>query len=318
MQPVRSATARGVAVRRSAKADDPVRQRDPGACSARMPRSGFDAVQWRSGVPGPVFNEVAIVRRFLFPWFAILILSGCQPQQRSTLVETSSRSVVTDAATDERIESDEAADRTEIPEQDATADRLTGRVVRVIDGDTVDLLVDQEDEPRQIRVRLEGIDAPEAGQPWGTRAAEYLSVLVHGKTVEVLSIGEDRYGRVLGRIYIGDQRLDVNLVLVAGGLAWHYKRYSDDDLLSDAEIAARRARRGLWADPSPIAPWDWRNQPRQTETDQPEFTPPADGKAWLNTTTGVRHNTTCDNWGRTKRGRPCEPDEGRPCGICGG
>ena len=122
----------------------------------------------------------------------------------------------------------------------------------------------------------------------------------------------------MGRIYIGDQRLDVNLVLVAGGLAWHFKRYSDDDLLSDAEIDARRARRGLWADPNPTSPWDWRNQPRQTQTDGPEFTPPADGKHWLNTTSGVRHNSECEQFGKTKRGRPCEPDEGRACGICGG
>ena len=193
-------------------------------------------------------------------------------------------------------------------------------MVHIVDGDTLDLLVDEEDGPKQIRVRLEGIDAPESGQPWGKRATEYLSDLVHSETVEVLSIGEDRYGRTLGRIYIGEdeQRLDVNHALVAQGLAWHYKQYSDDEDLSEAEIDARRARWGLWSDPNPIPPWDWRRQPRAMERDEPEFVEPVDGQHWLNTTTGVRHNDTCDNWGKTKRGRPCGPDDGRACGICGG
>jgi micrococcal nuclease len=54
----------------------------------------------------------------------------------------------------------------------------------------------------------------------------------------------------------------VNLALVAEGLAWHFKRYSDDENLAEAEIAAREERRGLWADPLPVAPWDWREQQR--------------------------------------------------------
>jgi len=108
------------------------------------------------------------------------------------------------------------------------------------------------------------------------------------------------------------------VALVAQGFAWHFKRYSDDEDLSEAELAARRERRGLWSDPNPIPPWDWRKQPREVERDEAEFTPPVDGQHWLNTTTNVRHNTSCDNWGKTKRGRPCGADEGRACGICGG
>jgi micrococcal nuclease len=136
----------------------------------------------------------------------------------------------------------------------------------------------------------------------------------------VLSIGEDRYGRLLGRIYIGedDQRLDVNHALVAQGLAWHYKRYSDDEDLSEAESLPDANVGACGADPNPIPPWDWRKQPRETERDEAAFVDPVEGQHWLNTTTGVRHNTTCENWGKTKRGRPCGPDEGRACGICGG
>jgi micrococcal nuclease len=249
--------------------------------------------------------------RLLYPW--LLLLIGCEANW--TLVDTEAasqrESVPIVTASEEQPE---------IPEQDVRADWLKGKVVHIVDGDTLDLLMDEEDSPKKIRIRLQGIDAPESGQPWGTRATQALSELVSGEVVEVLSIGEDRDKRLLGRIYIGeeDQRIDVNLALVAQGLAWHYKYYSDDEDLSEAELAARRERRGLWSDPNPIPPWDWRKQPRETERDEAEFVEPMTGQHWLNTTTGVRHNTNCENWGKTKRGRPCGPDEGRACGICGG
>ena len=78
--------------------------------------------------------------------------------------------------------------------------------------------------------------------------------------VEAWAIGEDRDGQKLARVYVGegDKQTDVNLALVAQGLAWHDKRYSDDEDLAEAEKAARRDRKGLWSDPSPVAPWEWR------------------------------------------------------------
>ena len=133
-------------------------------------------------------------------------------------------------------------------------------MIRVSDGDTLVLLVNG---PKEIRVRLEGIDALASGQPWGAKAAQELSELVLNQTVKVLSIGEDRYGRTLGRIYLNvigntpdfeQEEIDVNAALVARGLAWHFKRCSDDEDLSEAELAARRERRGLWSEPNPTSP----------------------------------------------------------------
>jgi endonuclease YncB( thermonuclease family) len=127
--------------------------------------------------------------RFAYPWL-LLLLTGCQSDW-TTLVDTEAASRRESAPIVTVSE-----EQPEIPEQDVRADWLKGKVVRVSDGDTLDLLVDEEDGPRKIRIRLQGIDCPERGQPWGKRATEYLADLVHGETVEVLSIGEDRRHRL--------------------------------------------------------------------------------------------------------------------------
>jgi micrococcal nuclease len=126
------------------------------------------------------------------------------------------------------------------------AETLSGRVVRIADGDTLTLLVGKE----QVKVRLNGIDAPEKGQPFGTKAKQALSDLTFGKSVRVETKGKDKYGRTLGRVFvdIDGETVDVNARLVAQGLAWHYLKYSKDKALARTEEAARRERRGLWAD----------------------------------------------------------------------
>jgi micrococcal nuclease len=132
------------------------------------------------------------------------------------------------------------------------ADRPVQRIVSVHDGDTCRVL----DADREVRVRLHGIDAPEAGQPFGTVARDRLRALIMGKAVSVEHRGQDRYGRPLVGLEIdGD---DVGLRMVAEGLAWHFKRYSDDAGLAAAEVEARAARRGLWRDRQPVPPWAWR------------------------------------------------------------
>jgi endonuclease YncB( thermonuclease family) len=135
----------------------------------------------------------------------------------------------------------------------ATAEPLTGKVVRIADGDTITVL---DAANVQHKVRLQGIDAPERGQPFGTVARDRLAGLAMGKAVAVIGGKRDKYGRTLARVEIGGD--DVGLRLVAEGLAWHYTRYSDDAGLAAAERAARAARRGLWADAAPVPPWEWR------------------------------------------------------------
>jgi micrococcal nuclease len=131
---------------------------------------------------------------------------------------------------------------------------FTGRVVAVLDGDTIEVLVNR----RAVRVRLAQIDAPEKGQPYGSRAKQALARLSFRQAVTVSEAGRDRYGRVLGTVHVAGA--NVNAAMVRQGMAWVYRRYATDRSLYQAEEAARAARRGLWADPSPAPPWDYRRQ----------------------------------------------------------
>ena len=141
------------------------------------------------------------------------------------------------------------------------ADTLTGRVVRVTDGDTIVVL---DSSNAQHKIRLTGIDAPERKQAFGTKSKEHLSDSVAGKFVVVDYSKRDYFKRILGKLLLNDR--DMNLEQVRAGLAWHYKKYqkeqtqSDRELYSDAEIEAREAGRGLWRDPEPVPPWEQRKR----------------------------------------------------------
>ena len=140
--------------------------------------------------------------------------------------------------------------------QTKASELLTGKVVRVADGDTITLLVDET----QHRIRLHGADCPERGQPFGTRAKQFTSNLVFGQTVTVRVVDVDRYKRLVCRVTLPEGR-DLSEELVRAGLAWWYKHYAPDDkMLARLETDAREAKRGLWADPNPVPPWQWRRQ----------------------------------------------------------
>ncbi len=123
----------------------------------------------------------------------------------------------------------------------------------VSDGDTITVLHSGKGE----RIRLHGIDCPEKRQAFGKRAKQLTSNLVFGKTVTVQVMDRDRYGRTVGVVLLPDGR-SLNHELVRAGLAWMYRRYTNDQSLSDLEEEARGARRGLWADPHAVPPWEWR------------------------------------------------------------
>lgn len=134
---------------------------------------------------------------------------------------------------------------------------LQGKVIHVSDGDTVDVLAGKE----TIRIRLDGIDAPETRQAWGTRSRDALRQLVYQQRVEVITGKKDRYGRVLGTII--KDGLNVNLEMVRMGMAWVYRQYSQDLDFLVAEAEAREQKRGLWQDKQPVAPWDYRRLKRE-------------------------------------------------------
>ncbi|MFM7108147.1 MAG: thermonuclease family protein [Planctomycetaceae bacterium] len=140
------------------------------------------------------------------------------------------------------------------------AARARWKVVSVHDGDTLRCL-DADDV--QHKVRLHGIDAPEIGQAFGTKSREQLAALAMGHMTIVDHRGEDRYGRTLARLEVDGR--DVSREMIAAGMAWHYVRYDSDPSLAEAEREARAAKRGLWADPRPVPPWDWRAEERERE-----------------------------------------------------
>jgi endonuclease YncB( thermonuclease family) len=140
---------------------------------------------------------------------------------------------------------------------------LQGRVVKVADGDTITLL---DKGLTQHKIRLEGIDAPEKNQAFGWRSKHTLGLLVFGKEVSVKVRKKDRYGRSLGKVMLAGQ--DINLAQLEAGWAWHYKAYEKEQSKTDRQLYAAAQRRaqsrriGLWQDPKPVAPWDFRRNKR--------------------------------------------------------
>lgn len=132
---------------------------------------------------------------------------------------------------------------------------FVGKVVGVIDGDSIRVM----HEGKAEQIRLIGVDCPEKRQPFGTRAKEYTSELAFGQEVTVYGDGRDRYGRTLAEVLLPDGR-SLNQALLSAGLAWWFRKYSKDLRLGELERQARNAKLGLWAEPNPMPPWDWRTR----------------------------------------------------------
>jgi len=131
---------------------------------------------------------------------------------------------------------------------------ITGKVIKIIDGDTFDILLENNTTKR---IRMEGIDAPERGMPYYKVAKDYLGSLCFLQTVHIEHSNIDRYGRTVAKTY-GSNGSELGWMMIKAGYAWHFKRYSSDIELAIAEVDARNKKKGLWVDELPIAPWEWR------------------------------------------------------------
>lgn len=136
---------------------------------------------------------------------------------------------------------------------------LEGRVVGISDGDTLTLL---DANKTKVNIRLAAIDAPEKAQPFGQRSKERLSDICYNKQATVGVVDTDRYGRTVGEVVCGGT--NANEEMIKSGMAWVYRKYAKGySHLYAFENEAKASKRGLWVDPNPIAPWDWRKAQRE-------------------------------------------------------
>jgi endonuclease YncB( thermonuclease family) len=141
------------------------------------------------------------------------------------------------------------------------AKTIEGLVVGVADGDTITVLDQQKNT---YKIRLQGIDAPEKKQAFGEKSKQSLHDLVHGKQVRIEYDKEDKYGRIVGKITLDD--LDICLQQLVLGMAWHYKKYQNEQsvadrvVYNDAELKSKSLKLGLWANETPMPPWEFRKK----------------------------------------------------------
>jgi len=187
----------------------------------------------------------AIFLRFLAILLLVVFFDGCSQRSNSSV-----QNGVAPLAS--------ASPRSTSPRTDSV---LVGKVIRVIDGDTIDVL---DTSMNVLRVRLKGIDAPERGQAFYQVSKENLEETAINREVTITWNKLDRWNRLIGKVSLDGT--DVCLEQIRAGLGWHFKKYQDEQseedrqLYDSAEREARSSRRGLWSDDSPIAPWIKRNR----------------------------------------------------------
>lgn len=170
---------------------------------------------------------------------------------------------------------------------------IEGKVIRVHDGDTV-TVIDQDN--KKLNIRLQGIDAPELKQVTGSLSQQNLSRMVLGKQVTIFWTKIDKYRRTVGTIMLNGR--DINIEQVKEGLAWHFKKYEDEQTADDrrtyaaAEQSARAAKLGLWKDQTALAPGDWR-QAVKTKRWGP---PPPEGTIIGNSNSKKYHRPDCSGY----------------------
>jgi endonuclease YncB( thermonuclease family) len=132
----------------------------------------------------------------------------------------------------------------------------TGKVIGIKDGDTVVVL---DSLHYQTTLRLAEVDCPEKNQAFGTKAKQFTSDEIYLKQIKYIVTDIDRYGRSIAKIYYDNNKY-LSEEIIRNGFGWQYKKYSTSKLLAKLEEEARKNKKGLWIDPNPIYPSDFRRK----------------------------------------------------------
>jgi endonuclease YncB( thermonuclease family) len=185
-----------------------------------------------------IYNLYRIIFLFLF------LLSSCKE-----------RSYKTEGINSVESFQNQNGNKTTSNKNNGKHNSITGKVVGISDGDTFSLVFDNG---FKIKVRLNKIDCPERKQAFSERATQELSNMIFNHTVRVDYVRKDGYGRVLGDVYVNN--LYINEEMIKRGMAWHYKKYSDDKNFAQLEHIAYKNKVGLWQDPNAVPPWEFRKK----------------------------------------------------------
>ncbi len=131
---------------------------------------------------------------------------------------------------------------------------FTAQVTTVEDGDTFEVVMDDK---KKIVIRLFGVDCPEDGQAFSSKAKQFVEAQCRNKQVKIVKNTIDPRGRLVADVFLPDGR-SLAKELLKAGYAWHYKQYSDDKELDALEQEARKHKKGLWNEANPISPWEYR------------------------------------------------------------
>ena len=136
-----------------------------------------------------------------------------------------------------------------------------GKAEAPIDGDTLRV---RDEQDKLHRIRIQGIDAPEDGQPFFKAARDHLAKVTKERELQVTELGKDTAGRTLATIRIKGQ--DLRIDILSAGMAWHQRSVVEDPVLEAEERGAKARHLGLWIDTDPVAPWEWRAAEEQRKT----------------------------------------------------
>ena len=147
------------------------------------------------------------------------------------------------------------------------ATEFSAKVIRVVDGDSVNVL--RLPEKEELKLRLYGIDAPEWKQAYGKESKDALNRLLGtNREIFVKVLNKDRYGRLICNLHLNSKGISVNEWMVSEGNAWHYVKYAPDDLnLQQAEDNARNNKLGLWSTIDQTPPWEYRKNQKAKKND---------------------------------------------------